>query len=71
VTGGTCANAVWTEQAKLVGNGAVGNPADAPLGLGGVLQRDSVSLSADGNTAIVGEFGDNGNVGAAWVFNTR
>jgi hypothetical protein len=27
-----------------------------------------VSLSADGNTAIVGGFFDNGEVGAAWVF---
>jgi hypothetical protein len=31
-------------------------------------QGYSVALSADGNTAIVGGFGDNSNAGAAWVF---
>jgi hypothetical protein len=51
---------VWTQQgSKLVGSGAVG-----PL----VIQGWSVALSADGNTAIVGGFGDNGFAGAAWVF---
>jgi hypothetical protein len=49
---------VWTQQAKLVGTGAIGTPA----------QGDSVSLSADGNTAIVGGYLDRGGVGAAWVF---
>jgi hypothetical protein len=50
---------VWTQQgAKLVGTGAVGN----------AQQGYSVALSADGNTAIVGGFGDNSNQGAAWVF---
>jgi hypothetical protein len=43
---------------KLTGAGEVGE------GLFGV----SVALSADGNTAIVGGGGDNGGVGAAWVF---
>jgi hypothetical protein len=47
---------VWSQQAKLVGTDAVG-----------ALQR-AVSLSADGNTAIVGGPGDHGNSGAAWVF---
>jgi hypothetical protein len=28
----------------------------------------SVSLSGDGNTALIGDFGDSKNVGAAWVF---
>jgi hypothetical protein len=50
---------VWTQQGnKLVGSGAVGN----------AQQGYSVSLSGDGNTAIVGGFGDNSNTGAAWVF---
>jgi hypothetical protein len=50
---------VWTQQgAKLVGTGGVGQ----------TLQGSSVSLSGDGNTAIVGGFGDNGAAGAAWVF---
>jgi hypothetical protein len=49
----------WTQQGpRLVGSGAVG--------LAG--QGASVSLSADGNTAIVGGQGDNGGVGAAWIF---
>jgi len=52
---------VWTQQStKLVGSGAVGN----------AFQGWSVSVSADGNTAIAGGFGDNNSVGAAWVFAT-
>ncbi len=43
---------------KLVGTGAVGNAS----------QGYSVSLSADGNTAIIGGNGDNGGSGAAWVW---
>src|ERR1051326_6313130 len=55
----TRSGGVWTQQgAKLVGTGAVG-PAE---------QGQSVSLSADGNTAIVGGPLDNGNAGAAWIF---
>jgi len=50
---------VWTQQgAKLVGSDAVGSAA----------QGLSVALSADGNTAIVGGDGDDGGVGAAWVW---
>lgn len=49
----------WTQQgAKLVGSGASG-PA---------FQGASVSLSTDGNTALVGGDEDNSGVGAAWVF---
>ena len=55
----TRSGGVWTQQStKLVGSGAVGN----------ANQGDSVSLSADGNTAIVGGPGDNSGAGAAWVF---
>jgi hypothetical protein len=51
---------VWTQQgSKLVGSGASGTV---------VYQGGSLSLSADGNTAIVGGWGDNNNMGAAWVF---
>jgi hypothetical protein len=50
----------WSQQAKLVGTGAVG-----PIA---VSQGQSVSLSGDGNTAIVGGNLDNDGVGAAWVF---
>ena len=49
---------VWTQQAKLVGSGAV-NPAN---------QGWSVALSDDGSTLLVGGFDDNRGVGAAWVF---
>jgi hypothetical protein len=45
--------------AKLVGTGAIGTTAE---------QGFSVSISADGNTAIVGGKGDNSNVGAAWIY---
>jgi len=51
---------VWTQQgSKLVGTGAVGVL---------VYQGVSVSISADGNTAIVGGHGDSSDVGAAWVY---
>lgn len=50
----------WTQQGnKLVGSGSVGAT---------VLQGFSVSLNADGNTAIIGGPGDNNSIGAAWVF---
>jgi hypothetical protein len=55
----TRSNGVWTQQGgKLVGTGAVGNAA----------QGASVTLSADGNTAVVGGPFDNSFAGAAWVF---
>ena len=47
----------WTEQAKLTAG------ADS-----GAFFGESVALSADGNTALIGGFRDNGFVGAAWVF---
>jgi hypothetical protein len=43
---------------KLAGTGAVGY----------AVQGFSASLSADGNTALVGGPDDNDTVGAAWVF---
>jgi hypothetical protein len=55
-------NGSWTQQGnKLVGTGAVGPP---------VAQGNSVALSGDGNTAIVGGPSDNNSAGAAWVFST-
>ena len=54
----TQSGGVWTQQGpKLVGTGAVGN-----------ASQGSVALSADGNTALVGGGGDNGGVGAVWVW---
>jgi hypothetical protein len=55
----TRAGGVWTEQGKLVGSGAAGN----------AQQGISVSLSADGNTALIGGNSDNAYFGATWVFN--
>jgi hypothetical protein len=53
----TRSGGAWTQQGKLVGEGALG-----------ARQGSSVALSADGNTAIVGGLADNGGAGAAWVF---
>jgi hypothetical protein len=55
----TYASARSTQQGqKLVGTGYSG-AAD---------QGTSIALSADGNTAIVGGYADNVNIGAAWIF---
>ncbi len=55
----TRSGAVWTQQGgKLTGAGATG-----AAGLG-----YSVSLSADGNTALAAGPYDNGDIGATWVF---
>jgi hypothetical protein len=48
----------WTQHAQLVGTG----------GVGGGNQGWSVALAADGNTAIVGGYGDDSNIGAAWIY---
>ena len=55
----TRSGGVWSQQgSKLVGSDAVGS----------AFQGYSVAVSADGNTAIVGGYGDNSNAGAAWVY---
>ena len=55
--------AQFTQQGpKLVGTGAVNSSSTA------TSQGQSVALSGDGNTALVGGFGDNADNGAAWVF---
>ena len=52
-------SSVWSQQgSKLIGTG----------GTSDAMQSFSVSLSADGNTAIVGGFNDDSQQGAAWVF---
>jgi hypothetical protein len=48
----------WDEQEKLAGTGSSGFE----------TQGSAVALSADGSTALIGAAGDNGEVGAAWVF---
>jgi hypothetical protein len=54
----TRSGGAWSQQAKLVGTGAIYF----------AQQGKSVSLSADGNTAVVGGPSDNGETGAAWVY---
>ena len=55
----TRSSGTWSQQgAKLIGTGYAGNS----------FQGYSVSLSADGNTAIVGGRYDNNSIGASWIF---
>jgi hypothetical protein len=59
----TRSSGIWTQQGnKLVGTGAVGTAQR------NAEQGWSVALSADGNTTLMGGFGDNGGMGAAWIF---
>jgi hypothetical protein len=53
----TRGNSAWNQQASLSPNDAAGNWVPGAL-----------SLSADGNTALIGAPGDNSAAGAAWVF---
>jgi hypothetical protein len=56
----TRSGTTWTQQGnKLVGTGAAGSS---------VYQGHIVGLSSDGNTAVIGGFGDSSNRGAAWVW---
>ncbi|MFI5148972.1 MAG: T9SS type A sorting domain-containing protein [Bacteroidia bacterium] len=55
----TRSGSVWSQQgSKLTGTGALGTS----------VQGCAVSLSNDGNTAIVGGNSDNFGIGAAWVY---
>ncbi len=55
----TRSGGVWTQQgAKLVGTGVVGTG----------YQGYSVAISSDGNTVVEGGIGDNGYLGAIWIF---
>jgi hypothetical protein len=54
----TRSGGVWSEESKLVGAGAVR----------AALQGRSVSISADGNSVIIGGPGDDSFSGAIWVF---
>jgi hypothetical protein len=58
----TSSAGIWTQQGtKLVGTGALQDVL-------GSQQGQSVALSADGNTAVVGGPSDNSGHGATWVF---
>jgi hypothetical protein len=60
----TRSGTMWVQQGmKLVGSGAVW-----PTTGYGAYQGVSVSLSADGNTALVGGSDDNNKLGATWVW---
>jgi hypothetical protein len=63
----TRAGATWTQQGgKLVGTGHAGEGE-----LGHISEGEfgvSVALSGDGDTALIGAPGDDGDTGAAWVF---
>jgi hypothetical protein len=48
----------WRQQAKLIGTGVIGSSS----------QGESVAISADGNTILVGGGADDNSTGATWVF---
>ena len=54
----TRTSGTWSEEAVLTGNWLSGTS----------RQGSSASVSADGNTAVVGGLGDNQNRGAMWVY---
>jgi phosphodiesterase/alkaline phosphatase D-like protein len=56
----TRTGSTWTQQAELTPTSG------EEIGDGGF--GSSIALSAEGDTAVVGDPGDNGGVGAAWVF---
>jgi hypothetical protein len=56
----TRTGSTWTQQAELAPTSGE-EIGDGGLGV-------SVALSAEGNTAVIGDPGDNGGAGAAWVF---
>jgi Putative Ig domain/FG-GAP repeat len=57
----TRSGGVWTQQGNKLSGADVS---------GAAQQGSSVSLSADGSTAIVGGLGDGGGAGAAWIYVT-
>jgi hypothetical protein len=62
----------WSQQAKLIANcaGACGGP-DGTGEIGPGLLGYSVSLSADGASALLGAPQDNGYEGAAWLYTSH
>lgn len=57
----------WTQQGrKLIGTGW--RPESTSPDYLGASFGGSIALSSDGNTAVVGGWGDNGATGAVWVF---
>ncbi|HEY7932814.1 MAG TPA: hypothetical protein VID48_03225 [Solirubrobacteraceae bacterium] len=65
----TRSNGVWTQQGeKLVGDCTSSCAHEGTGEIGSAWFGYNVALSADGNTALIGGFRDNGWIGAAWVF---
>jgi hypothetical protein len=69
----TRSGSLWTEQAVLIGSEQIeGGPTETCPSeseeVGQCRFGGSVSLSADGNTALIGSPRDNGKTGAAWIF---
>ena len=63
----TRSGSTWTQQGgKLVGTGHTGAGDFGHIGEGEF--GESVALSADGNTALIGGWNDDTSKGAAWVF---
>ncbi len=58
----TRANGVWSQRTKLVCSGWSGTP-QTPSN-----QGHSAALSSRGDIALIGQNGDGGGIGAAWVF---
>lgn len=54
----------WTKQATLVGSDQLAGGNNPP----GLVRAVAVTLSADGNTALIGSADDGGVNGAAWIF---
>ena len=61
----TRSGSTWSQQGpKLTGTGEIGDGPENENGKFGTI----VSLSADGNTALIGAWNDDSSKGAAWVF---
>jgi hypothetical protein len=65
----TRSGSTWTQQGeKLVGNCATSCTTEGTGETGEGEFGESVALSADGDTALIGGSADDGGVGAAWAF---
>jgi PKD repeat protein len=60
----TRSGSTWTEQTKLT----VSELSCGGHYCGAAYMGSSVALSADGNTALIGGYGNDGETGAVWVF---
>jgi hypothetical protein len=64
----TRSEGVWAQQAMLVGDCTSSCTGEGTGETGNGDFGESVALSADGNTALIGAPVDNGSAGAAWIF---